>query len=76
MSVLYEQLAKLKKIKDVYFPEEFNYLLEECYLRILNEKDVPLRNIANVFNNLIEYESPTSKTLQATFHKYYTVLKN
>lgn len=74
--MLYEHLTKLKQIKDVYFSEEFSNLLESCYIKILNERDIPLRNIANVFNYLVEYENPTSKILDATFHKYFAVLKN
>ncbi len=63
LSVLYEQLTKLKKIKDIYFSEEFTELLETCFVRILNERDVPLRNLANVLNYMVQYENPTSKTL-------------
>ena len=35
LSVMYEQLGKLKKIKDVYFSIEFNELLEGCFRKIL-----------------------------------------
>ena len=44
---------------DVYLSENFIQFIYQCYVTVLNEKDIPLRNVANVFNSIVLFEEPT-----------------